>query len=197
MTVRRSSMEKTADLLAGYLPLLRLQGSPQRAQTQESRGFGEFATTPAGPGPCRSPRVAPEIVVKRRRTYPRHLSPAINVGATHISAQVPQPIRRAPELHSLLGSALHGDMVGKGSTGYVGTCGQHAGDVFFRSPMYALDRRRWSTRTESRITMATWIGPICYRRRRQPALDKAYPNSFRTAPAQAQPRPKVPPRRVN
>ncbi len=124
MTVRRSSMEKTADLLAGYLPLLRLQGSPQRAQTQESRGFGEFATTLAGPGPCRSPRVAPEIVVKRRRTYPRHLSPATNVGATHISAQVPQPIRRTPELHSLLGSALHGDMVGKGSTGYVGTCGQ-------------------------------------------------------------------------
>ncbi len=61
-----------------------------------------------------------------------------------------------------------------GSMGQVGSAADNAAMESFFSLLQrnVLDRRRWTTRDELRIAIATWIERTYHRRRRQAALGR-------------------------
>lgn len=67
-----------------------------------------------------------------------------------------------------------------GSMGRVGACGDNAAMESFFSLLQknVLDRQRWTTRTELRLAIVTWIERTYHRRRRQRALGKLTPIEF-------------------
>jgi transposase InsO family protein len=67
-----------------------------------------------------------------------------------------------------------------GSMGRVGACGDNAAMESFFALLQknVLDRQRWTTRTELRLAIVTWIERTYHRRRRQRALGKLTPIEF-------------------
>jgi putative transposase len=67
-----------------------------------------------------------------------------------------------------------------GSMGRVGACGDNAAMESFFALLQknVLDRQRWTTRTELRLAIVTWIKRTYHRRRRQRALGKLTPIEF-------------------
>ena len=70
----------------------------------------------------------------------------------------------------------------RGSMGRVGTCADNAAMESFFSLLQknVLNRRRWLTRAELRLTIVTWIETIYHRRRRQDSLGRLTPIEFET-----------------
>ena len=74
------------------------------------------------------------------------------------------------------------DAQARGSMGRVGTCADNAAMESFFSLLQknVLNRRRWATREELRLTIVTWIEATYHRRRRQQALGRLTPIEFET-----------------
>lgn len=70
----------------------------------------------------------------------------------------------------------------RGSMGRVGTCADNAAMESFFSLLQknVLNRRRWTTRTELRLAIVTWIETTYHRRRRQQGLGRLTPVEFET-----------------
>ncbi len=70
----------------------------------------------------------------------------------------------------------------RGSMGRVGACGDNAAMESFFALLQknVLDRQRWSTRTELRMAIVTWIERTYHRKRRQRRLGKLTPIEFET-----------------
>jgi putative transposase len=66
--------------------------------------------------------------------------------------------------------------------GRVGACGDNAAIESFFALLQknVLDRRRWSTRQELRLTIVTWIEKTYHRRRRRRTLGRLTPIEFET-----------------
>lgn len=64
--------------------------------------------------------------------------------------------------------------------GRVGACGDDAAMESFFALMQknVLDRRRWDSRDELRLTIVGWIERTYHRRRRRPALGQLRPVEF-------------------
>jgi transposase InsO family protein len=69
-----------------------------------------------------------------------------------------------------------------GSMGRVGACGDNAAMESFFALLQrnVLDRQRWATRDQLRLTIITWIERTYHRRRRQRSLGKLTPVEFET-----------------
>lgn len=70
----------------------------------------------------------------------------------------------------------------RGSMGRIGTCADNAAMESFFSLLQknVLNRRRWTTRTELRLAIVTWIETTYRRRRRQQGLGRLTPVEFET-----------------
>ena len=70
----------------------------------------------------------------------------------------------------------------RSSMGRVRTCADNAAMESFFSLLQknVLDRRRWTTRTELRLAIVTWIETTYHRRRRQQGLGRLTPVEFET-----------------
>lgn len=70
----------------------------------------------------------------------------------------------------------------RGSMGQVGTCADNAAMESFFSLLQknVLNRRRWTSRTELRLAIVTWIETTYHRRRRQQGLGRLTPVEFET-----------------
>jgi putative transposase len=69
-----------------------------------------------------------------------------------------------------------------GSMGRVGACGDNAAMESFFSLLQknVLNRKRWETRAELRLAIATWIERSYHRKRRQRALGRLTPIEYET-----------------
>jgi putative transposase len=70
----------------------------------------------------------------------------------------------------------------RGSMGQVGTCADNAAMESFFSLLQknVLNRRRWTTHTQLRLAIVTWIETTYHRRRRQETLGRLTPIEFET-----------------
>lgn len=70
----------------------------------------------------------------------------------------------------------------RGSMGRVGACGDNAAMESFFALLQknVLDRQRWTTRTELRLAIVSWIETTYHRRRRQRRLGRLTPIEYET-----------------
>ncbi len=96
--------------------------------------------------------------------------------ATIVHSDRGSQFRSREYLHALSVNGLQGSM------GRVGACGDNAAMESFFALLQrnVLDRQHWTTRTELRLAIITWIERTYHRRRRQRRLGRLTPVEFET-----------------